>query len=832
MNNILNKKTLYSFFLCLIISILCLLSEKIAPFGSKTLAVMDADIQYLDFFAYFKDVLEGKANVEYSFAKQLGSTPIAVFSYYLSSPLNLLVYFFSKAQLHIFFSLLVVLKLSFSSFFMAVYLSQRMKSLNTILIIALSLSYGFMQYNLAQASNIMWLDGVYLLPLMLLGIYKAVNGHSLLILMISTAFSMLFNWYIGLINIVFSGFYFLYEYSLIQNKSWKCFITIALKYISSILVALLISSIIFIPTYIEMQNGRGGIDWWLLHPEMVGNILTIFSGFLLGVESRHGSPALESTSLVLVGILSVVAIFWSEKKQNYKYHILFLAFAILILYWQPFIFLFSLFKNVGSYWYRYSHLVGFTLVMIAAVAYNNELNIKKTAKSCLLFFVFVLIIQLITKDKTIQYIYATAFCCMLCIVFYHYREKYIFGIAVLALCMIEIFTNFHYVAKKQDMKHWYSYVADMESYGDSLFDENNFFRVSKLQSRRMTENNTQANYNEGLGFGYNTFSSYTSSPDDRQRRTLHALGYNIMGANMNIINTSILPIDALFSVKFILDASEIGETLNLPKRDTYKHFSVYDNPYYLPLAFNYEFGEGDEFKSNNPFLNINKLYSYLLNRNIELFRKVNSQYRYENNKLIVEFPSATEDLINYAYIDTKKNLDAKLLVDGKLLTGYSAWLSPRIVLIPSTSSADTKLTLEAKSVQEKDISAIEVYTLNLNILKQATDELKLINKVNNIKVSKILNTVSFEVAEGNSGQVFLSIPYDKQWKIMLNGKDIQSKEIFGTLTSISVHKDQKNIIKMSYSVAGLKLGLILTILGVFLVLIYSLNVRRFSLKEN
>lgn len=824
MNSILNKKTLFSFSLCLIVSVLCLLSEKIIPFGTNTLAVMDADIQYLDFFGYFKDVLEGKANISYSFAKQLGSTPIAVFSYYLSSPLNLLIYFFSKSQLHIFFSLLVVLKLSLSAFFMAIFLSQRVKELSVVLTIALSLSYAFMQYNLVQASNIMWLDGVYLLPLMLLGVYKVTNKNSALMLIITTALTMLFNWYIALINIVFSGFYFIYEYSLTQNKSWKNFTVVALQYVASIFIALLISSILFIPTYLEMQNGRAGVDWWLLKPEFAGNILTIFSGLILGAESRYGYPAIESTSMVLIGILGLITTFLTQKKKNYIYYILLLGFVILTLYWSPFIFLLSLFKQVDSYWYRYSHLVGFTLVMLASIAYRDGVNFQKVLKSCFIFFVITLIIQLISKAGDLQRIYATAFCCLCFLAIYFYREKRFAGIAVLGLCIIEIFSNFHSLAQKQDVKHWYSYTADVEKSVNNFSNENDFFRVSKLQTRRIKLDKLQANYNEGLGFGFNTFSSYTSSPDNRQRNMLHALGYNRMGPNMNIVNTSILPVDALFSVKLILDNTNIASNLMLPKEKEYRHFSIYSNPYYLPIAFNYNVGNiAPKFKTDNPFLNINTIYSYLLNRNIELFIKVKSSVNYENNKMIVELLTPQKNWVNYAYIDTKKSLNGRLLVNGIPITGYSKWLSPRVVLLPSSQNEKSHIMFEAKDIKAKDIKTVEIYSLNLELLKQITDELKLANKVYNTEVAS--DNIRFEVSENNSGKVFLSVPYDKQWTIKLNGKEIQTEQVFDALTAISVQKEKKNIIEMSYSVAGLKIGAILSAIGILLFMIFIFYMR-------
>ena len=83
----------------------------IAPFGSTTLANYDGYIQYLDFFAWFKDVLAGKSDITYTFGKSLGGTNIAVLSSYLASPLNILVVFFKQSKLNTFFDLLVMLQL-------------------------------------------------------------------------------------------------------------------------------------------------------------------------------------------------------------------------------------------------------------------------------------------------------------------------------------------------------------------------------------------------------------------------------------------------------------------------------------------------------------------------------------------------------------------------------------------------------------------------------------------------------------------------------------------------------------------------------------------------
>lgn len=84
-----------------------------APFGdSASLAWQDANNQYLDLFLLYKRLLSGSAGLSYSFSKMLGGTNVALFAYYLASPLNLLLAFFPTDRILVFFDLLILLKLS------------------------------------------------------------------------------------------------------------------------------------------------------------------------------------------------------------------------------------------------------------------------------------------------------------------------------------------------------------------------------------------------------------------------------------------------------------------------------------------------------------------------------------------------------------------------------------------------------------------------------------------------------------------------------------------------------------------------------------------------
>ena len=186
---------------------------KLEPFGTGAVSIDDAKIQYIDFFTYYVDVLRGTRSLTYDFGNMLGGSSLGLFSYYLASPFNLLLYFFGKKGVYRFFDIAVSLKLGTAGATFCWYLQRRFEDrIRPALLLALSMGYGLMQYSVAQSSNIMWLDGVYMLPLMLLGVYEVIHRKSVWRLVLATAFCILCNWYIGGLNCLFTGFWFLFEF--------------------------------------------------------------------------------------------------------------------------------------------------------------------------------------------------------------------------------------------------------------------------------------------------------------------------------------------------------------------------------------------------------------------------------------------------------------------------------------------------------------------------------------------------------------------------------------------------------------------------------------------
>ena len=93
-----------------------------------------------------------------------------------------------------------------------IWLNRRFENqLGRVWIWFLSMGYGLCQYGLAQSSNVMWLDGVILLPLILLGIYRLIWKKNLWHLSLCVGISISLNWYTGGINCIFTGIWVFLE---------------------------------------------------------------------------------------------------------------------------------------------------------------------------------------------------------------------------------------------------------------------------------------------------------------------------------------------------------------------------------------------------------------------------------------------------------------------------------------------------------------------------------------------------------------------------------------------------------------------------------------------
>ena len=77
---------------------------------------------------------------------------------------------------------------------------------------AASIGYGLCAYSTAFIMQFMWTDGLFLAPLVLLGLERFINGKSPLMYILMLALTIYTNFYTGFGVCLFTGFYFIAEW--------------------------------------------------------------------------------------------------------------------------------------------------------------------------------------------------------------------------------------------------------------------------------------------------------------------------------------------------------------------------------------------------------------------------------------------------------------------------------------------------------------------------------------------------------------------------------------------------------------------------------------------
>lgn len=89
----------------------------------------DLAYQYANLLTWFQNVLLGDANLMYSQGKSLGGNMFVTYSYYVASPLNLLLGLFPRGDIEDFYFFVRLLRTALCGLTMALFLSKRFGSL-------------------------------------------------------------------------------------------------------------------------------------------------------------------------------------------------------------------------------------------------------------------------------------------------------------------------------------------------------------------------------------------------------------------------------------------------------------------------------------------------------------------------------------------------------------------------------------------------------------------------------------------------------------------------------------------------------------------------------
>ncbi len=294
--------------------------------------------------------------------------------------------------------------------------------------------------------------------------------------------------------------------------------------------------------------------------------------------------------------------------------------------------------------------------------------------------------------------------------------------------------------------------------------------------------------------------------------------------------------DMMMHTKYHISDKNIDSRLSwYPIKGNVNNIEIRENPYFLPLGFMIDSkytGKLDEWD------NLSKTYA-------NLFEYQNDfSAAFDNNKLyeIIDIKESSEELKDKSYytIDTiidnsnMQNSDFEVPVNMHLDSSdmkpgyyYVSILGRYNFLMYFTEITDTdrNLTISVPSDKMPDINTIKasfcIARLNTDALAyihNALDDYTLQNvETNGRKIKADINS-------GIDGKLYISLPYDNNYEILLDNKEIKAKPYLGGI-GIDITAGQHSI-ELRYHPAGAYEGFIITLSTVFILILAAYYKRK------
>ena len=821
-----------SFLLPLFIMVFIFLYKNFIPIPGTSNLTSDLYYQYIDYFSWFRNTLlsEGKIPV-YSFSISLGNATLPLVAYYLASPLNLLTILFEQTALPYCILLITSLKIGLSGLTMSIYVDKRFPSLPRAYKLMASWGYALMYYNVAQATNIMWLDGVYMLPLILLASYNLLNNKSGAFLTITVCLSIVFNWYTAYMNCLFVAVYYIFE-CILKNYDVKIIVKKTIRLCIYELLGVCISGGFFIPVIVAMMQSKADFETaGIFSPSMRGDLLKIIEGLFPGGAYDDPNQTLYlfcGTAFLIFLVLFFLSVHINKREKFVT------AFFLGIMLFSTQIYalenIWNGFRYATSFYCRFAYVVTFLVIFIALRAIDELLPINQISRKKLLCIVGTIFVVYLVFNGNIPngikrysiYIYILLFYIIWTLLFEKKYGKQI----LLVITAFELLLNgmMVYRTGNEPVNRFTSYVSSqneqikqLRAY-DDFHEEGNFFRVDETMNRQMSQNGIAAAYNDSMAYGYYGLSNYASTTYSKTVNFASKLGYYNGGHYIIPYSESILPSDSLLGIRYVLSQRTIPGYQVAPKiSNNLNGKNVYYNEYALPLGILTANNELNIPEEENPFLFQNELYSRIIGEKCEIFKPASYSKNKDGDGIVIQTErSENPSDILYIYANTASS-DTPVSIDGEYRTNYNRWLSYQTMCIGYGDMAHSvefsHVSESAEDFQEK------VYYLDMKLFKTIANRLQ--DTGFNPQIVKD-EFIEGTFSSSSNGLLLLSVPFDEGWEITINNKPVEIQNGFDTFLAIPVSQGVNHII-CSYHVPGFYTGIMVSIIGVALLLFSERN---------
>lgn len=836
------------------------MAYQVFPFGDNTVMRMDLYHQYGPLFAELYTRVVNHQSLLYSWTSGGGSSFLGNYLNYLSSPLTALIFLFDKADISFAITFLVFIKCILSASSFSFYL-QKSQNKASYISSCFGVFYAFSAYFLAYYWNVMWLDGMILLPLIALGIESIINNGSAKIYVISLSLLFLSNYYMGFMSCIFAVIYFIAYYvisskfnekinsnlvfekhysfkALMNNKIFNR----AVKFGIWSIAAAGICAITLVPTFIILRTSSATSGSFPTTFESYFNIFDFITSHLAGLETTIRSSGDDVLPNVYSGMLAclLVPLFVINKDIRFKEKA---TYIILLLF-----FLFSFDNNCLNYiWhafhfpndlpFRFSYMYSFILLTIGfkAITKLKSVGLNDIIFVGLGWVFFICTAQKLstTKMSELTIYISLAFIIIWSGFLYLKRkntlDKFVLSALAVVICFCEVVIAdtkpILITQNNEDYKKNYSTYT--EAFGKIHDTDDDFYREELCY----LETRMDPSY-----YGYNGMSVFSSMAYEDFSQLQYSLGMfgNRINSYTYFPQTPVY--NMMFGVKYLV-YSDIGLE---PNNRIYEYkFStqdeiakVYENKYYLPVAYctdtdleKWNTEEGNPFEVQSDYFERATGYKDVFNEvkylNTE-FDNVFGDYVTNNGTYWFNKDSADS---TYGYVDitiTPENdgnvylyitsPDIKSIeVNSEDIISHTQPIEEPYILDLGYYKTGDEIVIQidcGSSETSETYADIYAYSLNENVFISGYEKLKeqSINVTEHDDTS-IVGTISVK----ENSYLYSSIPFDKGWSVYIDGEKAETFKIGTSLLGTTI-KPGEHTVEYKYSPLGIKIGFAISVL--------------------
>jgi len=775
----------------------------ITPFGNSNLAVSDLGTQYLPFFAYLRQIASGHANVFYSFSIGMGAKVLPLAAYYLLSPFNLLFLVFPNQDVDVLVNLVIMLKIACISSAMLYYLEKTYKKLEFSQL-AFSFAYALSSFVAIYLTNLMWLDALIFLPLVTLSLQRLINKKKGLAFSLLIFLSIVTNYYMGYMMCLFAVFYYIYwtlkntDCASVKEYLQKTKQDL-IRFIQYAFLGGAMSAFILIPALVGMMH-TGKTEFSLLTFLPYPNFLTdIF--VQLGLDNTNFASRLYHLPAIYAGVLPVFLVIlyfklpFTRKEKWLKFYLLttlFLSFFI-----QTINAVWHMFQRTAGFPFRNSYMFSFVVLIIAYEAWQRREEISKKMIVCTLFSLLILLsIGYISANlgfgyygvfdltpNIYLYVWSIVLFLLASFLLLNKHKKVVVGL-ILAFFFLDSSANFAQMVaqipfgQRSSFENYQKKLADSLPQGDSSV-------LLRVQNNLTKEH---SGYNDALLQSFYGVSNYSSTLDEGLRVTLQNLG--LFSKNERRIMDKGLTAFTSFLLNVNYEILADGQIQQI-------------NPQQSSIAYLFPDWTNLHLETKEPFSNQNRLAkSIMQDGTFSLFDRQVMQNKVTN--VWTTKASSTGQL--YIYLRGKEEVLVEVWVNGQRERVQVQANRPALLQLADVKQGD-QIELKITGYHNANIPEDAVQILKTEELNQVLERMN--QKKVQLDYDARQNIFSGTIETAQDSHLFLSIPYDSQWQVLLKGKEVPVKATLDeTFMSVPIPAGKHEIeIRFTHSLFKLSAGI-------------------------